>query len=231
MKKPIIFKHIPKSGGTFIFKNLAKEFKHVKMGYNGGVKSEKSFGKIATPFTSNNHPPAQVINVFEKQIIEKYGDIKYYEKLIDISNCDNIDSIELLSAHFMFEKLKKSDDYYLLSCIRNPVDMFYSELSYHNQGRNIKHLIDIEIDKLDNWRYDYIKNVIDTCDFVGVQEYMGETIKHINKEFNTNINNNTKINVGLISDYSYRRKEVEAKCSESLKLYNNYVEFFKVEYP
>ena len=235
MKKfPIILKHIPKSGGTFLFEKISETFNFINLCYpmDNKILKEKSFGEIASPFIckyGKNEPHVQT--KLEQDIIHKYGRDDCMEfKIQSNKNVTNIYDIELMRAHFMFDYLKKSDDYYLISIIRNPIDMFYSEYYHH---RNLTHSITIDnaINNLDNWRLGYIKNVIETCDFVGVSEYMGETLNYLNKEFNLSMVNENKSNVNPLSEkeikYNYRRAEVTEKCSEVLDVYNNYIKEFK----
>ena len=158
---------------------------------------------------------------------ENFIDWKYAGKNDMVNKIKTINDIELIRSHFMFEELPKSDDYFLLSVIRNPVDMFYSEFYYH-VGKKSKSIDDF-INKLENWRIDYIKNVIETCDYVGVFENMDKTVNDINTLLGTNIVNDVKINVNKTvnkNDYLYRRNEVEHKCKEVLDIYFDYCDKF-----
>lgn len=217
MKIPIIYKHIPKAGGTFLYEKLSKHFRGVSL----IVKDEN--------YKQDN---------FEKEFFNKYGKCGIENSIVyDKNVIKTINDIQLIRAHQHFFDYKKSKDYYLISCIRNPIDQFYSMFYHHKRVTpNIKnnwsqHTIDEKIDNTTDFLYDYTKHTIENCDFVGVNEYMNETLDFLNKKFNISMVNNIKLNNNTDFDkskkYNYRRDELEKKLEKELDLYNEYCEKFK----
>lgn len=217
----IIFKHIPKTGGTFLFEELAKHYRGVSLAFRGEE----------TPLTG-----------IEKEIKEEFEIKNKENKIVFISEeIFSLEDIQLIRAHTVFDKaipglyLKtkerlKSRSAFFLSCLRDPVNRFYS--NFYHLGRHglCQKTLDQEIDELDGEKvYEQYRSIIESCHFVGVTEYMDVTIERLCLLFGKNLINRVVNKNHMDESYSYRRKEIRRKLREVCDFYENYVGAFLLE--
>jgi hypothetical protein len=205
----IIFHHIPKTAGTFLFSQMKKHYKYISLA------------------------PGNPQTKFEKEICEYFGN--NFEGKIFQKNTNKIDKDTFFRAHGKFFNYnKKYDTDFYFTCLRNPVDMFYSEHTFRS-NKNINELLNLLDEKIDNmkkiWRCDQFYN-LERFDFVGITEHMEETIKVLNAKLNIKIKN-LKLNVNKRKEkniiYSHRRNELEEKFKNSpaYEVYYKYIEKLK----
>lgn len=206
----IIFDHIPKSGGTYIFQKLKTKYKFVS---------------FAAGLAETN---------FEKEVQKIFG---VFESKIHSTNCIKIEEIELVRAHSKFDNYKKHPSDFYFTIIRNPIDMFYSEFLFTRRKLDIKELLHELDETISKTKFVYRNNKfqnLDRYDFVGITEEMDMTIKSLENELNIDLsdtpdipNKNPEDKKNII--YNYRRQELETIYygSKAFDEYQKYLDILK----